>query len=241
MDYVYLLRCADGSLYTGWTTDPQHRLKMHNAGMGAKYTKSRRPVEMVYCEKCDDKSSALRREAEIKKLSRKEKLLMIEAKKDFEREMRRKAQEIGAEECEEVLGRCTSGVLGLNTVSGYPYTVPLSYAYADGKIYFHGATEGRKADAVKFSDKASFCVVDKDDVKPAEYTTVYRSVIAFGRMHILEGEEKRSALFTLAERYNPGARAAAEKLINEEFDNTNVMMLDIERMTGKASKRLIGK
>lgn len=79
MNYVYILRCADGTLYTGWTTDIEHRLKAHNAGTGAKYTKPRRPVELAYCEECEDKSSALKREAEIKKLTRAEKLALIEA------------------------------------------------------------------------------------------------------------------------------------------------------------------
>lgn len=75
-----MLRCADDTLYTGWTTDPEKRVKVHNAGRGAKYTKFRLPVSMVYCEVCVDKSEALRREAEIKKLSRKQKLMLIESK-----------------------------------------------------------------------------------------------------------------------------------------------------------------
>ncbi len=71
--YVYILRCGDGSLYTGIATDVDRRVKEHNAGTGAKYTRSRRPVEAVYREKCPDKSSALKREAAIKKLTRDEK------------------------------------------------------------------------------------------------------------------------------------------------------------------------
>ena len=60
--YVYLLRCADGTLYTGYTDDPVRRTKVHNAGKGAKYTRARLPVELVYQEACADKSAALRRE-----------------------------------------------------------------------------------------------------------------------------------------------------------------------------------
>lgn len=77
MWYVYLLRCADGTLYAGCTTDPQRRLKQHNAGRGAKYTRARRPVELVYVEPAEDHSGALRREAALKRLSRKEKLALI--------------------------------------------------------------------------------------------------------------------------------------------------------------------
>ena len=78
-----MLRCADDTLYTGWTTDPEKRIKTHNAGHGAKYTKSRLPVTMVYCEVCADKREALHREAEIKKLSRKQKLMLIESKENI--------------------------------------------------------------------------------------------------------------------------------------------------------------
>ncbi|MBR6522310.1 MAG: GIY-YIG nuclease family protein, partial [Oscillospiraceae bacterium] len=75
---VYVLRCADGTLYTGMTDDAEKRLKTHNAGKGAKYTRSRTPVEMVYSESCADKSAALRREHAIKNLTRKQKLQLIE-------------------------------------------------------------------------------------------------------------------------------------------------------------------
>ena len=76
--WVYILRCADGTLYTGCTNDLSRRLAAHNAGKGAKYTRSRRPVELVYREEVPDKSAALRREAAIKGLSRGEKLALIQ-------------------------------------------------------------------------------------------------------------------------------------------------------------------
>ncbi len=81
-NYVYILRCADGTYYTGWTTDPQHRLKVHNSGKGAKYTRPRLPVEMVYLEECPSKSEALSRECEIKSLTRQEKEVLITQKKN---------------------------------------------------------------------------------------------------------------------------------------------------------------
>ena len=70
MNYTYMVRCADGSLYTGWTNDLEKRVKCHNAGKGAKYTKPRLPVRLVYCEGFDTKEAAMRREAAIKKLSK---------------------------------------------------------------------------------------------------------------------------------------------------------------------------
>lgn len=75
--HVYILRCADGTLYTGCTNDLARRLRTHNAGKGAKYTRARLPVELVYAEEAADKSQALRREAAIKAMPRSEKLELI--------------------------------------------------------------------------------------------------------------------------------------------------------------------
>ena len=77
MNFVYILRCGDGSLYTGWTNELEQRLKAHQSGRGAKYTRSHLPVELVHCESFGTKSEALRREAEIKRLPREKKLELI--------------------------------------------------------------------------------------------------------------------------------------------------------------------
>ena len=77
MNYTYILKCRDNSLYTGWTNDIDKRIKAHNDGKGAKYTKTRRPVELVYFESFETKQGAMRREWEIKQLSRKDKLKLI--------------------------------------------------------------------------------------------------------------------------------------------------------------------
>ena len=76
-NFTYILECSDGTLYTGWTTDLDRRVKAHNAGKGAKYTKSRRPVKLVYFESFSTKQEAMRREWEIKQLKRQEKEIMI--------------------------------------------------------------------------------------------------------------------------------------------------------------------
>ena len=75
--YVYIVECRDHSLYTGWTTQLQERIEAHNRGRGAKYTRSRGPVKLVYWETWDTKEEALRREAAIKKMSRSQKLQLI--------------------------------------------------------------------------------------------------------------------------------------------------------------------
>ncbi|MEO1938758.1 MAG: GIY-YIG nuclease family protein [Sulfurimonas sp.] len=84
--FLYILRCNDNTLYTGITTDLKRRLNEHNlSAKGAKYTRSRRPVELVYTEEFEDKSSAMKREYSVKKLSREKKLLMIEMQKSNEK------------------------------------------------------------------------------------------------------------------------------------------------------------
>lgn len=77
MNYVYLLRCSDGTLYCGWTTDPEARTAVHNSGKGAKYTRSRLPVRLVWSEAYEDRREALSREWHIKRMSREEKLALI--------------------------------------------------------------------------------------------------------------------------------------------------------------------
>lgn len=81
MNYTYIVRCKDDSLYCGWTNNLEKRIASHNAGTGAKYTKSRHPVELVYFETFDTKEEAMRREYAIKQLTRQEKLKLIAAKK----------------------------------------------------------------------------------------------------------------------------------------------------------------
>lgn len=82
MHYVYILKCADGTLYTGWTTNLENRIKAHNSKKGAKYTRSRTPVELFYSEEFETKSEALKREAAIKKMSRADKT-MLQKQKPF--------------------------------------------------------------------------------------------------------------------------------------------------------------
>ncbi len=81
MNYVYIIMCRDNSLYTGWTNNLEKRFKMHCDGKGAKYTRGRGPLKIVYFEEFEDKVLAMKREYEIKKLSKKDKLKLIENKK----------------------------------------------------------------------------------------------------------------------------------------------------------------
>ena len=78
MNFIYIVQCSDGTLYTGWTNDLDKRMKAHNEGRGAKYTRARRPVELVYSETFETKEEALRREHAIKRMTRAQKIKLIE-------------------------------------------------------------------------------------------------------------------------------------------------------------------
>lgn len=157
------------------------------------------------------------------------------------REMRRHKQLLSKEAADAVLMRNSAGVLCLLGDEGYPYGVPLSYVYHDGKVFFHCAKEGHKMDALRTCDKASFTVIDTDDVVEEEYTTYFRSVIAFGRVKELTSpEEIEEALYVLSEKYSPSI--PKEKIREHAKDGagrTTVVVLEIEHVTGKEAIELV--
>ncbi len=160
---------------------------------------------------------------------------------DFEfRPMRRKRQQLTRQECEAILARATAGTLALLGDGGYPYSLPISYVYHDGKIFFHSARKGHKIDAIRACGKASFSVIDKDEVRGGEYTTYFRSVVCFGRIRIIDDEnEKMAALRMLGNRYNPHGGEALAAEISKGFKAMCMIELDVEHMTGKEAIELV--
>ena len=157
------------------------------------------------------------------------------------REMRRKGQALPDEACKEILEKAPHGVLAVSGDGGWPYAVPLSFVYSAGTVYFHCACEGHKLDAVRRDARASFCVVDSDEVVAEEYTTYYRSVIAFGRVSELTGEEEKiAAMKLLADKYAPDNTAERfRQSIDRSLPRTAVLVLTIEHMTGKEAVELV--
>ena len=158
------------------------------------------------------------------------------------RPMRRKRQELAQEESITILQKATSGTLALLGDNGYPYAVPISYVYHEGKLYFHSAVEGHKVDAIRQCDKASFCVIEQDEVHPEKYTTFFRSVIAFGKIHIIEDEtEKLQMARMLGNRYNPDQDEALQKELENGLARMLMIRFDIEHLTGKEAKELMNQ
>ncbi|MGN1129981.1 MAG: pyridoxamine 5'-phosphate oxidase family protein [Ruminococcus sp.] len=156
------------------------------------------------------------------------------------RGMRRNKQILSNEESINILKNGKSGVLALLGDDGYPYAVPISYVYDNSKIYFHSAKTGHKTDAIKKYSKASFCVIDQDNIIPEEYTTYYRSVIAFGKVRIMEDEkEVRESIEKLAIKYHPkDSEANRNKEICRSWNSFSMIEFSIEHLTGKKAREL---
>lgn len=155
------------------------------------------------------------------------------------RPMRRIKQQLAEEDAVFILENSTAGVLALSGDDGYPYTVPLSYVYSDNLLIFHSAREGHKIDAIQNCSKASFCVIAKDEIIPDEYTTYFRSVVAFGQIRILAREEAREAAKLLGAKYRPGFADDLAATVERNLDKMCVFVLEIEHMTGKEAIELV--
>lgn len=157
------------------------------------------------------------------------------------REMRRHKQLLNAEETAAVLHKGTSGVLALSGEDGYPYAVPISYVFDGDKLYFHCAQSGHKLDAIRHCPKASFCVIDQDQIVPEEYTSYFRSVIAFGTIRELENDgEKRAAIEKLARKYAPDDTAEGlDAAIRRDWAPLCMLEMTIDHMTGKEAIELV--
>ncbi len=156
------------------------------------------------------------------------------------REMRHKRQQLTEEDSIAILQKATSGTLALLGDDDYPYAVPISYVYHDGKLFFHSAMAGHKVDAIRKCDKASFCVIEQDNIQPEKFTTFFRSVIAFGRIHIVEDEQEKLQMVRMfGNRYNPNQDEALQKEIESGFSHMLAIRFDIEHLTGKEAIELV--
>ena len=124
--------------------------------------------------------------------------------------------------------------------SGAPADFPRDLAQGRLRIYFHCAPEGYKLDCIARNDRASFCVVGGDEVVPAEFTTYFRSAVAFGRVRPVEGHDERvHALRLLADKYAPGLDEGFAREVTTLLRRTCVLRLDVEALTGKEAIELV--
>lgn len=149
------------------------------------------------------------------------------------RGMRRDKQQLERAACEEILATGKRGVLAVLGDEGYPYAVPLNYSYRDGRIYFHGAVEGHKLDAIDTCDKCSFCVLSEPEEHEGAWWLSFRSVICFGRIRRVDDpDRKRAILWDLGSKYFPSMEGEREH-IERTLARVAILELEIEHMSGK--------
>ena len=151
------------------------------------------------------------------------------------RKMRRFNQQITNAECIEILKNTKRGVLSLLGEDGYPYGIPIDHWYCeeDGRIYFHGAKEGHKIDAIKACDKASYCVYDEGFRKEGEWALNITSVITFGRIRLVEDEDTARKICTELVKKFTDDEDYLEKELQNAFPRVQCLELIPEHMTGK--------
>jgi len=149
------------------------------------------------------------------------------------REMRRGKQLLSTEDTAAVMDRCTHGVLACLGDEDYPYAVPISYVYFNDIIYFHSAKAGHKIDAIMKNPKVSFAVIDEDTIVSNKYTSYFRSVIAFGKARIAEGDERLGAFSALVEKYSGDQPEEAKHKEITGCTQAYIIAIDVDHITGK--------
>ncbi len=156
--------------------------------------------------------------------------------------MRRFKQQLTEEQSIEILCKATAGVLSLCGDDGMPYGVPLSHVYQDGKLYFHSALVGHKLDLIRENASASFTVIAKDEIHPERFTTYFQSVIAQGKIRIVEDDEKKLRILEiLGRRCNPNDAEALAKELKSGLSRCLALEMTIEILTGKQAIELVYK
>ena len=155
------------------------------------------------------------------------------------RKMRCYKQALSLLECAAILNKATSGTLAVMGDDNYPYAVPLSFVYDHNRLIFHCATSGHKIDAIEKNPKVSFCIIAQDQVVEEKYTTYFRSAIVFGKAHIARNvKEKKEAFEVLAAKYSPRDEKGRMDEMNKLFEQTNIIIVDIEHISGKEAIEL---
>ena len=151
------------------------------------------------------------------------------------REMRRFKQQISEDECVRILKEQPRGVLSMLGDDGYPYGIPLDHWFSekDNCLYFHCAKVGHKLDAIAKHDKVSYCVMDDGNRKDDDWALNINSVVVFGRIKVVEDEEKKREICTNLVRKFTDDEAYLQKELTNAFPRVNCLELVIEHMTGK--------
>jgi nitroimidazol reductase NimA-like FMN-containing flavoprotein (pyridoxamine 5'-phosphate oxidase superfamily) len=155
--------------------------------------------------------------------------------------MIRSDQTLSDSEISEILNRGTNGILALSGADGYPYGVPMSYVYYNQIIYFHCAKVGYKMELMETNPKVCFTVVDQDQIVGSEFTTYYRSVIAFGNIRMTGEKEKEEAFLAFCAKYAGDMPLAERQAKVAGCENALIIAIDIAQITGKQAVELMNR
>jgi len=150
------------------------------------------------------------------------------------REMRRKDRAMCAEDAKSFLENATFGILSTVSESNTPYGTPMSFVYTNEVIYLHCALEGQKLDNIANCDRVCFTAIDAVEIMPAKFATKYKSIILFGKIVVVgEREEKRQGLIAIIQKYSPDFYEPGLRYIDNAFEKTKVLKIEVEKITGK--------
>lgn len=148
--------------------------------------------------------------------------------------MRRIKQQLDNSEVLDILKSNTTCTLALIGENGYPYSLPISYCYDEGNIYFHCAKVGHKIDCIKNCDSISLSVIEHDEIIEEKFTDKYKSVVVFGKVEIIDDEKEiRRLCRKMCAALCPNVSDGTEKEIEQFIEQTAVVKITIEHMTGK--------
>jgi nitroimidazol reductase NimA-like FMN-containing flavoprotein (pyridoxamine 5'-phosphate oxidase superfamily) len=151
--------------------------------------------------------------------------------------IRRNDRAISTEAAMSILTTAEYGVLSTVSAGGNPYGVPLNFCVVDGCIYFHCAIEGRKLDHIGQNPSVSFCVVGKTEILPLKFSTLYESVIVFGRAEEVFEAEKQKGLEGLIKKYAADFVEEGKRYIEKLWTETKVYKITIDHLSGKARRK----
>ena len=157
-------------------------------------------------------------------------------------EMRRSKQQLTDQQVDAILAdpSNTHATLAVNGLDGYPYGVPVSFAWADGKVWLHHAKSGYRFDCLAADNRVCFTVVDADDIDQEEYTSDYVSVVLYGRMQCVESDEQRYfGLKAILDKYAPDMTEDFRHQHAADCTRADVYFIEPEHVTGKAGKALM--
>jgi nitroimidazol reductase NimA-like FMN-containing flavoprotein (pyridoxamine 5'-phosphate oxidase superfamily) len=152
------------------------------------------------------------------------------------KKMRRQEKQLSKDKAQEILKKGEYGILSTVGKDGYPYGVPMNYIFMNNKIYLHCAQEGKKLENIKYNNKVSFAVVGDYQLKPAEFTSAYISVIAFGQANFVKEEVKKEVLQEFILKFSPDFKDKGFQYIDKAVDKTEIIEIVIQDLKGKMNE-----